>query len=223
MALAPAVRSRRPALAFDRSARRGRRARRAPQASLDERLSQARPDERLWPTISRLRAFRGVDTLTALALHLELGGDWHRFQQPRAARLLAWTDPVAGTSPVRAARQGAITKTGSALARRLARRGCLALQPPASDRRDTQEPPGTANPTTSSRSPDAPNGACTASTNGCAAAASHANVTAVAVARELACFLWAAATAPTYPDRHASTLGTAGRRANKPPARAIGL
>ena len=50
---------------------------------LDERLSRLALDERLWPTVSRLRAFRGVDTLTALLLHLELGGDWHRFRSPR--------------------------------------------------------------------------------------------------------------------------------------------
>ena len=47
-----------------------------------------RTDERLWPTVARLRCFRGIDTLTALALHLELGGDWERFSSPR--RLFAW-------------------------------------------------------------------------------------------------------------------------------------
>ncbi len=35
-------------------------------------------DERLWPTVSRLRAFRGVDTLTTLSVHHELGGDRRR-------------------------------------------------------------------------------------------------------------------------------------------------
>jgi transposase len=48
----------------------------ARKESLDERLSRLAQDERLWPTVARLRAFRGLDTLTALALHLELGGDW---------------------------------------------------------------------------------------------------------------------------------------------------
>ena len=36
----------------------------------------------------KLRCFRGVDTLTAFALHLELGGDWERFE--RANALSAW-------------------------------------------------------------------------------------------------------------------------------------
>ena len=40
----------------------------ARRQALDERLSRLAQDERLWPTVSRLRAFRGVDTLTALAL-----------------------------------------------------------------------------------------------------------------------------------------------------------
>jgi transposase len=38
--------------------------------ALDERLSRLATDERLWPTVARVRCFRGIDTLTALALHL---------------------------------------------------------------------------------------------------------------------------------------------------------
>ncbi len=60
----------------------------ARRQALDERLSRLATDERLWPTVARLRAFRGVDTLTALALHLELGGDWARFETPR--KLGSW-------------------------------------------------------------------------------------------------------------------------------------
>jgi transposase len=86
--------------------------------ALDERLSRLAGDERLWPTVARLRAFRGIDTLTALALHLELGGDWQRFGSPR--RLFAWL----GLTPSleqsgQSKTQGSITKTGSSYARRL--------------------------------------------------------------------------------------------------------
>lgn len=68
--------------------------------------------------IARLRAFRGIDTLTALSLHLELGGDWERFE--RAPALSAWL----GLTPTlsqsgESSHQGQITKTGSVLARRL--------------------------------------------------------------------------------------------------------
>ena len=66
----------------------------------------------------RLRAFRGVDTLTALAIHLELGADWARFEKAHRVGSLARTDPVA-TQSGETDRQGQITKTGSMLARRL--------------------------------------------------------------------------------------------------------
>ncbi len=90
----------------------------ARKAALDERLSRLATDERLWPTVARLRCFRGIDTLTALALQLEVGGDWERFRSPRP--LFAWL----GLTPSldqsgQSSRQGAITKTGSVYARRL--------------------------------------------------------------------------------------------------------
>ena len=86
--------------------------------ALEERLSRLACDERLWPTVARLRAFRGIDTLTALVLHLELGGDWQRFHSPRP--LFAWL----GLTPSldqsgQSKTQGAISKTGSVYARRL--------------------------------------------------------------------------------------------------------
>lgn len=81
-------------------------------------LSEVATDERWWPTVARLRAFRGIDTLTALSIHLELGADWQRFE--RASALGAWL----GLTPTlnqsgESSRQGSITKTGSTLARRL--------------------------------------------------------------------------------------------------------
>lgn len=90
----------------------------ARRRALDDRLSRIAEDDRLWPTIARLRAFRGIDTLTALMIHLELSGDWERFRSPR--RLAAWL----GLTPSlhqsgQSMTQGAITKTGSAIARRL--------------------------------------------------------------------------------------------------------
>jgi transposase len=90
----------------------------ARREALDERLSRFAQDERLWPTVARLRCFRGIDTLTALLLHLELGGDWHRFRSPR--KLAGWL----GVTPSliqsgESQSQGSITKTGSPIARRL--------------------------------------------------------------------------------------------------------
>lgn len=90
----------------------------ARKAALAGRLSHLAEDEQWWPTVARLRSFYAVDTLTAFALHLELGGDWQRFA--RAPQLAAWL----GLTPSleqsgESSRQGAITKTGSTLARRL--------------------------------------------------------------------------------------------------------
>jgi transposase len=63
-----------------------------------------------------LRAFRGIDTLTAFSLHLELGGDWQRFERP--PQLAAWLGLTPSLSQSgESSRQGAITKTGSMLAR----------------------------------------------------------------------------------------------------------
>ena len=54
---------------------------------LEHHLAQIAHSPELWPIVARLRAFRGVDTLTALGLHCEIG-DWHRFARPR--QLSSW-------------------------------------------------------------------------------------------------------------------------------------
>jgi len=59
----------------------------ARKKTLAERIGEVATDPAWWPTVARLRAFRGVDTLTAFAIHLELGADWQRFEK-------AWSDPV---------------------------------------------------------------------------------------------------------------------------------
>jgi hypothetical protein len=55
---------------------------------LAEQIGEPATDPAWWPTVARLRAFRGVDTLTALAIHLELGADWQRFEKP--TRVGSW-------------------------------------------------------------------------------------------------------------------------------------
>jgi transposase len=166
----------------------------ARRQALDERLSRLATDERVWPTVCRLRAFRGVDTLTALAVHLELGGDWERFGSPR--RLGSWL----GLTPSleqsgESATQGQITKTGSGIARRLLVEAAWHYARPPRI--------GTTLNTRQAGQPD--------HILQIAWRAQHrlhrvhrrlrargkpANVATVAVARELAGFLWAAATAP---------------------------
>jgi transposase len=162
--------------------------------ALDERLSRLATDERLWPTVARLRCFRGIDTLTALALHLELGGNWQRFSSPR--KLFSWL----GLTPSleqsgQSQTQGSITKTGSTYARR------LLVEAAWHYRRQPRTGATLAN-----RQAGQPDHVLQI-----AGRAQHRlhrlharlrergkphNVATVAIARELAGFLWAAATAP---------------------------
>jgi transposase len=166
----------------------------ARKIALAERISRLATDEQWWPTVARLRCFRGVDTLTALTIHLELGADWQRFEKPH--RLGSWL----GLTPSRTQsgesdRQGSITKTGSTLARRLlvesawhyARDPGVGVTLAARQQGQPDHVVQIANRAqrrihrvyTRMRSRGKPH-----------------NVIAVACARELACFLWAAATAP---------------------------
>jgi transposase len=165
----------------------------ARRAALDERLSLLASEPEHWPTVARLRCFRGIETLSALVLHLEIG-DFRRF--PRPAQFAAWLGLVpslhqSGESETR----GSITKTGSGFARRiLVEAAWHYLRAPrigvALGERQCGQPDHILQIAWRAqhrlhrlhrrlRSRGKP-----------------ANVVTVAVARELACFLWAAAVAP---------------------------
>jgi transposase len=166
----------------------------ARREALDERLSRLATDERLWPTVARLRCFRGVDTLTALALHLELGGDWERFGSPR--RLGSWL----GLTPSldqsgESESSGQITKTGSGIARRLLVEAAwhCARQPKigvALQKRQAGQPDHVLQIAWRAQK------RLHRVHHRLRARGKPKNVATVAVARELAGFLWAAATAP---------------------------
>jgi transposase len=170
--------------AVDRAAER--------KASLACELSGTAECDAFWPTVSRLRAFRGIDTLTALGLHLEVGCDWERFAGAR--QLAAWL----GLTPSLhqsggSATQGQITKTGSRYARR------LLVESAWHYRRQPY-----LGPTLAARQNGVPDRVIQGSwkaqrrLHGVFARMSQrgkpANVATVAVARGLAGFLWAAAT-----------------------------
>ena len=163
------------------------------KAAIALRLSDVATDERWWPTVARLRAFRGLDTLTALSLHLELGADWKRFE--RAPALSAWL----GLTPTlsqsgESSHQGQITKTGSILARRLLVESAWHYG---------REPRIGA--TLANRQAGQPDHILAISNRAqqrlhkvnrsMKARGKPHNVTVVACARQLACFLWAAAIA----------------------------
>lgn len=166
----------------------------ARKAAIHAKISELVSDPAWWPTISRLCAFRGIDTLSAFTIHLELSADWQRF--PRAKSVPSWL----GLTPSldqsgESSRQGAITKTGSQLARRiLVEAAWQYARPPR------------IGATLRNRQAGQPAHVLQIS-NRCQQRlyrvhqqmrkrGKPGNVINVAVARELACFLWAAATAP---------------------------
>jgi transposase len=184
------------------------------------RLSELATDERWWPIVARLRAFRGIDTLTAFSLHLELGADWKRFES--APALSAWLGLTPSLNQSgESSRQGSITKTGSMLARRLLvesawhysrqpRLGATlanrqAGQPAHILAISNRAQQRLHNVNRSMRARGKPH-----------------NVTVVACARQLACFLWAAATADR-PQLDSLTGRWAGAPGHQRPARAIQL
>ena len=165
----------------------------ARKQALDERLSRVARDPEFWPLVSRLRAFRGLDTLSALIIVLEVA-DFTRF--PRAVQLGSWLGLVpsrqqSGESDT----HGSITKTVSRYARRiLVEAAWHYTRPPRIGR------------TLAERHDGLPDHILQIAWR-----AQHrlhrihrrmrerkkpGNVITIACARELACFLWAAATAP---------------------------
>ena len=58
----------------------------ARKTAIAERLSRAGDRRAVVADRRQARAFRGIDTLTALSLHLELGADWQRFETRAGAR-----------------------------------------------------------------------------------------------------------------------------------------
>jgi transposase len=164
----------------------------ARKAALDERLSRLAREGQWWPTVARLRCFRGIDTLSAFVLCLEVG-EWTRF--PRPAKLASWLGLVPSLDQSgESRRQGAITKTGSGYARRLLVEAAWHYLPRPS-----------VGPALAERRAGQPDHVLQIALRAqrrlhrlyqrLRARGKPGNVTTVAVARELSCFLWAAAVA----------------------------
>jgi transposase len=149
-------------------------------------------DERWRATVARLRCFRGIDTLTAFSLHLELGGDWQRFERPTALGAWLGLTPTLSQSG-ESSHRGGITKTGSTLARRLLVESAWhyaktpAVGQALARRQDGQ--PAEVIAIARRAQHRLHNVHARMRTRG-----KPGNVIVVAMARELSCFLWAAAT-----------------------------
>jgi len=86
-------------------------------SELDARLAEIAETDPYRERVGWLRCFRGIDTLTAILILAELH-DFRRFQSPRA--LMAYVGLVPGEdSSGEKHRRGRITRTGNALVRRL--------------------------------------------------------------------------------------------------------
>jgi transposase len=161
--------------------------------ALAGQVGQVATDPRWWPIVARLRSFRAIDTLSALSIHLELGADWQRFEKaPQIGMWLGLTPSLNQSGESRT--QGSITKTGSTLARRLLVEAAWHYGPKPY-----------VGPTLQARQQGQPEHVLAIANTAQhrlhrvyhqmkARGKPHGVVT-VAVARELACFLWAAATA----------------------------
>jgi transposase len=164
----------------------------ARKRALDERLSRLAREGDWWPLVARLRCFRGSDTLSAFVLCLEIG-DWRRF--PRPAKLAGWLGLVPALDQSgESRRQGAITKTGCGYARRLLVEAAWhylprpSVGPALAERRAGQSDHVLQIALRAQRR-------LHRLYQRLRARGKPGNVITVAVARELACFLWAAAVA----------------------------
>ena len=122
----------------------------ARRAALDERLSQIAREGECWPTVARLRCFRGIETLSAFALTLEVG-DFTRFR--RSVELAAWLGLVPSLASLGRDREAGLDHEDRLRLRPPpARRGGLALPPRAEARSDAgRSPPRPARPRAADR------------------------------------------------------------------------
>ena len=83
---------------------------------LDEAITAMAADSEFTPVVTRLGCLRGVSTLTAFGLAVEIG-DWHRLTGRSIGAYLGLVpcEYSSGTARV----QGGVTKTGNSHARRL--------------------------------------------------------------------------------------------------------
>jgi transposase len=88
----------------------------ARRARLDKAIVEMAHEPLWWPTVSRLACLRGISTLTAFGLAVEVG-DWTRFNGSTIGAYLGLVPTESSSGEGR--RQGSITKTGNTHARRL--------------------------------------------------------------------------------------------------------
>jgi len=94
---------------------------------LDEAITAMATGSTYTPVVTRLGCLRGVSTLTAFGLAVEIG-DWHRLSGRSIGAYLGLVPTESSSGGSRS--QGAITKTGNAHARRLLIEAAWHQRPP---------------------------------------------------------------------------------------------
>jgi transposase len=161
------------------------------RARLDRAIERIARRDAYWPVVSRLRAFRGIDTISALGIHLEIG-DWTRFERAKDVGAYLGLVPSLDQSG-EGSTSGSITKTGSRYARRLLVEAAWhGLRAPSLGVTLKRRQEGIPDPVRQI------SWACQRRLHHIserfAERHTNANKANIARARELACFLWAAAT-----------------------------
>ena len=156
---------------------------------LDAAITAMAADSSYTPVVTRLGCLRGVATLTAFGLAVEIG-DWHRLTGRSIGAYLGLV-PTESSSAAPAS-QGSITKTGNGHARRLLIEAAWHHRPPtgsartcAAARTRPTRPPATA----ASR----PTAGCTSAGSTSTPGGNAASVANTAIARELAGWCWSLA------------------------------
>lgn len=172
-------------------------------ARLETALREMAPQWRFYPTVQTLQALRGIQFTTAIGMLAELG-DLSRFDHPR--QLTAWLGltPSEHSSGQRR-RLGSITKTGNSRARRLLVEAAWSYRHPAKVSPAIQQRHDGLPKAIIDRAWDAQLRLCKRYRR-LVARGKHPNVAVIAIARELAAFVWdiARMTSPT-PDPQPQT------------------
>ena len=159
-------------------------------AGLEEELADQAKSWRLYPMVEALQALRGVKTTVAITMAAEVG-DLTRFDNPR--QLTAYLGLIPSEySSGESRHQGSITKTGNSHARRVLIEGAWAYRYQARVSRVIQKRQETLSPAVREIAWKAQVRLCKRYRK-LTGRGKHSNVAVTAVARELACFMWAIA------------------------------
>jgi transposase len=159
------------------------------------------------PVVEAIQALRGMQFTAAVTLIAELG-DWHRFDTPR--QLMSYLGLIPSEHPSgERRRQGGITKTGNSHARRVLVEGAWAYRYPAKGSRHLHLRVETVPKAIQEISWKAQVRLCKRYRR-LVARGKHVNQVVVAIAREMAAFVWAIAREVAIPPGSRSATQTIG-------------